>query len=203
MSNAIITDFDGTLVDTFEANFRAYQKAFYEVGLNLTEERYRECFGYRYDDFMMAMGITDEVTKQRIRELKKNYYPEFFAHLRLNNRLVEILRQNHDSGGMNAIASTARKENLMNVVEYLHVGDLFDLIYAGDDVKKAKPDPEIYLLTMQNLGVTPSETMIYEDSEVGIQAAMTSGAECMRVTEEWFGEVRKFGNSEMRKFGEK
>lgn len=43
MIRAIITDFDGTLVDTFEANFRAYQKAFSECGIVLTAEKYREC----------------------------------------------------------------------------------------------------------------------------------------------------------------
>ena len=45
MIKAIITDFDGTLVDTFEANLRAYQEAFYQVGITLMAEKYRECFG--------------------------------------------------------------------------------------------------------------------------------------------------------------
>ena len=73
MVKAIITDFDGTLVDTFEDNLRAYQKAFQEVGLNLTAERYRECFGYRYDRFMQEMGVTDKTIADSIKELKKQY----------------------------------------------------------------------------------------------------------------------------------
>lgn len=48
----LITDFDGTLVDTFEANFLAYQKAFSDCGLQLSEKQYKECFGFRFDDFM-------------------------------------------------------------------------------------------------------------------------------------------------------
>ena len=51
MIKAIITDFDGTLVDTFEANLRAYQEAFANVGLSLSTDRYKECFGYRFDRF--------------------------------------------------------------------------------------------------------------------------------------------------------
>ena len=52
MIKAVITDFDGTLVDTFKANLHAYQEAFDEVGLILTEEQYRECFGFRFEKFM-------------------------------------------------------------------------------------------------------------------------------------------------------
>ena len=75
MIKALITDFDGTLVDTFDANLRAYQKAFADVGITLTAERYRECFGYRFDRFMTAMGIYDAETALRIKEAKKEYYP--------------------------------------------------------------------------------------------------------------------------------
>lgn len=47
----LITDFDGTLVDTFQANFMAYKKAFNQVGLALSEIEYRQCFGFRFDKF--------------------------------------------------------------------------------------------------------------------------------------------------------
>ena len=77
MIRAIISDFDGTLVDTFEANYRAYQKAFAAVGLELTAERYRECFGYRYDRFMQEMGVQDKNIANTIKELKKEYYIPF------------------------------------------------------------------------------------------------------------------------------
>ena len=74
----------------------------------------------------------------------------------------------------------------MNVVNYLGLADKFDLIYAGVDVKQGKPSPEIYLKTMKALGVSPDETLIFEDSEVGIQAAKASGAEYMVVNSEHF-----------------
>ena len=57
MIKAIITDFDGTLVDTFEANLRAYQQAFADQGLSLTSDTYRECFGYRFERFMRCRCI--------------------------------------------------------------------------------------------------------------------------------------------------
>lgn len=186
MINAIITDFDGTLVDTFEANLRAYQKAFNDVGMNLSAEKYRQCFGFRFERFMMAMAIYDERTANIIREAKKEYYPQFFEFLKPNAALIELISSFHAMGGKTAIASTARKENLMNVVNYLGIENIFDLIFAGKDVKQGKPSPEIYLKAMDALGIQANETIIFEDSEVGIEAAKTSGANYMVVSPEQF-----------------
>lgn len=186
MIKAIITDFDGTLVDTFEANFRAYQKAFHAVGLNLTSERYQECFGYRFERFMTEMGVNADDVACRIKELKKEYYPQYFGYLKPNNALIALIASIKAMGGKTAIASTARKENLMNAVSYLGIAEHFDLIYAGVDVKQGKPSPEIYLKSMNALGVSPDETLIFEDSQVGIEAAKASGAHFMIVNQRQF-----------------
>ena len=186
MIKAIITDFDGTLVDTFEANLLAYQNSFHKVGLTLTAEQYRECFGFRFEKFMQAVGVTDTDIMQQIKEENMKAYPTYFMHLRPNKALIQLLQSMHAMGCKTAIASTARKENLMNAVNHLDLEDTFDIIYAGVDVKQGKPSPEIYVKTMDALGVTPSETLIFEDSEVGIQAAKASGAQYMVVSPKQF-----------------
>ena len=187
MIRAIITDFDGTLVDTFEANLRAYQKSFSECGIKLTEEKYRDCFGLRFDAFMSRMAVFDEQKACRIKELKKEFYPQYFEYLVPNKTLIGLIDSFHRLGGKTAIASTACKENLMNAIHALDLKEYFDLIFAGVDVKRGKPDPEIYIKSMAALGVTPEETLIFEDSDIGIEAAIASGARYIRVTPEWFG----------------
>lgn len=186
MIKAIITDFDGTLVDTFDANLFAYQKAFGECGKALTIEKYHECFGLRYDAFMSRMGLFDDNLTNKIKELKKEYYPQYFKCFVPNITLIDMIATFHQMGGKTAVASTASKENLMNAVNYLDLVKHFDLIFAGIDVKKGKPDPEIYNKTMYALGVIPEETLIFEDSDIGIEAAITSGAKYIRVNSEWF-----------------
>ena len=179
MIDTIITDFDGTLVDTFDANFKAYEKAFSGCGLLISEQQYRRCFGLRYDSLMAAMGITDAEIAHRIKDAKKHYYPDFFQYLRPNKTLIELIASFKTMGGKTAVASTARKENLMNVINYLGIADCFNLIYAGNDVKEGKPSPDIYLKAMDTLQSIPENTLIFEDSEVGIQAAKACGAHCM------------------------
>ncbi|EJW89529.1 HAD-superfamily hydrolase, subfamily IA, variant 3 [gut metagenome] len=181
MIKALITDFDGTLVDTFEANLRAYQQAFASQGLSLSPEKYRECFGYRFERFMTEVGVCDETVAHAIKEAKKEYYPRYFDYLKPNKALIDLMASLKAMGVKTAIASTARKENLMNAVNHLGIADHFDLIFAGVDVKQGKPSPEIYLKAMETLGVAPEETLIFEDSPVGIEAAQASGAQYMIV----------------------
>jgi HAD superfamily hydrolase (TIGR01509 family) len=186
MIKLIVTDFDGTLVDTFEANLRAYQEAFHQVGITLTAEKYRECFGYRFDRFMSAMAICDEKTAIAIKEAKKAAYPKYFEYLRPNKALLSLIATAKELGIKTAIASTARKENLMNAVNYLGITDQFDLIFAGVDVKQGKPSPEIYLKVMEYFDISPANTLIFEDSAVGIEAAKASGAQYMVVPQSQF-----------------
>lgn len=186
MIKAIITDFDGTLVDTFEANLVAYQEAFDKVGRVLTAERYRECFGLRFDKFMSLMEIFDEKEALNIHELKMIAYPKYLNLCRTNHTLLDLISSFHKMGGRTAIASTARAENLMNVIRHLGIECYFDLIYSASDVKNGKPNPEIYLKAMEALSVSPDETLIFEDSMVGFEAAKSAGAKLIRVNQDWF-----------------
>jgi len=186
MIRAIITDFDGTLVDTFESNFQAYKLAFENNSLSISRNQYRACFGLRFDAFMKQMGIDDDDIKASIKKEKAQVYPQCFDSLVPNTTLIAFIRKMKSSGVKTAIASTAQKVNLMNVLNHLHLADLFDEIIAGTGVKKGKPDPEIYLKTMEVLGVPPEETLIFEDTGVGLQAAEASGASYMRITQHFF-----------------
>ena len=189
----LITDFDGTLVDTFEANFLAYQKAFAMFGLELTEQQYRDCFGFRFDDFMSRMGINDNDTKNGIRLAKGDFYPLFFDKLIVNDPLLTLLKTFKNSGGLTAVASTARKENLMNALNFIDAADAFSLILTGEDVKQGKPNPAIYNKVLEKLNVLPDEALIFEDSSVGISAANAAHVDYVQITKEYF-----YGNTGKR-----
>lgn len=189
----LITDFDGTLVDTFKANLLAYQKAFDKYGLELTEQQYRDCFGFRFDDFMSHMGINDNDTKNGIRLAKGDFYPLFFDKLIVNDPLLTLLKTFRKSGGLTAVASTARKENLINALNYIGATDVFSLILTGEDVKQGKPNPAIYNKVLETLNVLPAEALIFEDSSVGISAANAAHVDYVQITKEYF-----YGNTGKR-----
>lgn len=178
----VITDFDGTLVNTFQANYHAYLEAFHQVGLSLTEDSYRECYGLRFDGFMDKMGVIDNDIRLKIKTYKGDCYPSHFGLLQVNQPLLDFIRMFRQSGGKTAVASTARGKNLFNALDYVGATNDFDLILAGEDVKQGKPSPEIYNTVIERMGVSADETIIFEDSAVGIQAAHDSGAHFIKVT---------------------
>lgn len=182
----IITDFDGTLVDTFESNFLAYKEAFLQNSLQLTKESYKKCFGLRFDDFMKAQNIKNIAVKENIKKIKSEIYPNYFSYLRPNNTLISLIKNFRNIEAMAVIASTARRYNVLNVLSYLHLDDLFDLIVAGEDVRNGKPNPEIYLSIMHKINIPPSSTLIFEDSNIGIEAAKSSGANYIKITDKYF-----------------
>ena len=184
----LISDFDGTLVDTFEANYRAYEEAFKRVGLSLSREAYHSCFGFRFERFMAAMEIYDESVARNIKELKSQVYPDYFCHFRVNKVLLSFIRSFRASGGFTAIASTARKKNLLNALQYIDVVTDFDLILAGEDVKKGKPSPEIYENILNKMGIAACDALVFEDSMVGFQAAEAAGIKYIKVNNAFYGD---------------
>ena len=84
---------------------------------------------------------------------------------------------------MEGVLEYASKENTNDILEYFGVKDYFDYVLAQEDVAKLKPDPECYVKVMDVMQIAPDDTMIFEDSDVGIQAAISSGADWVKVTE--------------------
>lgn len=187
----LITDFDGTLVDTFFANYHAYREVFSQYGICLSEIAYKECFGLRFEAFMQKMGVLDPVVRSEIKELKMQYYPRYFSELIPNTYLIEFLKASKRSGINIAIASTARKENLMNVLNHLGINDIFDFILSGSDVSKGKPSPDIYLKALSMAQVDASQALVFEDSQVGIEAAENAGINYIKINTQFYGNRSK------------
>lgn len=168
---ALITDFDGTLVDTFQANFYAYHEVLWEYGINLTEKEYRKNYGLRLDDFMKNIGITDKNRIAEIKTKKMQVYAQHLTWVTLNRNLYDFLKYEKSQGMKIAIASTASRANIMNVLHRFGIAELFDVIVSGEEVTHGKPNPEVYEVAIEALGVTAEQCLIFEDSEVGLQAA--------------------------------
>ena len=179
----IILDFDGTLVDTRRANALAYIETLRERGIELSEEEYlRRFFGVRCIEFMQMMGFTDMTDIQQLRRRKVELYPNYFEHISLNTELWNWCQMMRRMGSKVYIASTGHIQNIRNVIHHLDLEESIDAIISGDDVSHPKPHPDCFLLAMEREGVTPEESIIFEDSEVGLEAAKRSGAPYVKIT---------------------
>ena len=178
---AIITDFDGTLVNTLISNYLAYREAFESYNYQLSLDEYKQCYGLRFDEFCDKMNIKQDDRKP-IKELKKKIYPAYFSHLGLNLNLLNFIKAAHIVYGIKTcIASTATRENLYNVLRYFNIEEYYDIIITGENVSKGKPDPEVYLKAINILECEPDEAIVFEDSDVGCDAAENAGLNYIKV----------------------
>ncbi len=187
----LLLDFDGTLADTRRANTQAYIAALGESGYALTEEEYAErWFGMRCDEFLARYGIADPAERERLRLRKIALYPRFFDTLRLNRPLWAFCRAFRAQGGRVWIVSTGSRDNILNAMRHLGLGapseerapeGCVDGILTGADVERPKPAPDCFLEAMRREGCTPAETLIFEDSAIGLEAARRSGAGYFKV----------------------
>ena len=166
-----IFDLDGTLFDTKDVNYRAYREAIGNVDIDY-EFYCKFCNGRNYKQFLPIImpDITDE-RMEEIHDLKKQLYPGYLKYARKNEELFGKFEN------INALVTTASLKNTMDILSEFNVTDVFDFIITQEDVKETKPNPECFLLAMEKAGAMPNETIIYEDSDAGIEAAKKSGAD--------------------------
>ncbi|MBR2774355.1 MAG: HAD family phosphatase [Selenomonadaceae bacterium] len=169
-------DLDGTLFDTNEVNYRAYQKALAHFGFKFEHDYwYQNCIGRHYKDFLADIGITDEKILKEIHQRKKHCYREFLPYAKENHHLFEIIALIKPCYHV-ALVTTASKQNVEDILRTFKRTETFDKIFTQEDVSKMKPDPECYLKAMNYFKAEPANTIIFEDSEAGLLAAKLSGA---------------------------
>lgn len=172
----VIVDLDGTLFDTKDVNYHAYKDAITPYGYDMDYKYYCEfCNGRHYLDFLPQITTNDKDILTAMHKTKKTAYRNHLDKAVLNNGLVDIIRL-MKLEYKTAVVTTASRENCYDILNQFDLIGLFDLILTHDDIKKAKPDPEGFLKAMYHFGVEPTETIIFEDSDVGLQAAAKSGA---------------------------
>lgn len=170
-----IFDLDGTLFNTEDVNFAAYKSALNHYGYNLDYEHFcRECNGLSYKKFLPPIIDNDELLEP-IHKLKKELYSKNLERAKVNEHLFNIIELIKDKYYI-AIVTTASKRNCLEILEYFKKTDLFDLIISYEDIKNVKPNPEGFIKAMEHFDIEPKETIIFEDSDVGIEAARNSKA---------------------------
>ena len=180
----MIFDLDGTLFDTKEVNYMAYSQALKEAGCEATMD-YRYycdfCNGNSYKTFLpeIVPGL-DKEKMSEIHEYKKRAYPRYLDYARVNETLVNLIRTCRENYHM-CIVTTASKKNTEDILKRFELMDMFDFILTQEDVVLTKPNPEGFLLAMKKANVEKKNTLIFEDSKVGLEAAKQSGADYVQV----------------------
>ncbi len=175
MKKAVIFDMDGLMIDSERVTYNEYVRKLHMLGHDdFTEELYKDCLGknkagicqvfidHYGDDFPMD-EVWDDVHVW-IDESLRNHVPK-------KQGLDMLLKYLKENNYKTIVATSSGRQRVDEILKNAGISQYFDDSICGDEVSKGKPDPEIFLTACQKLGVKPSEALVLEDSEAGIQAA--------------------------------
>lgn len=188
---ALIFDVDGTLAETEELHREAFNRAFAAEGLPYRWDQtlYRSLLlvtgGRQRIEFFFAQSTdltADQIAElaPRLHQAKNRHYAEVMADFPIELRpgVADLLRQARTARLRLAIATTTSRVNLEGLAQRfpddLDLGR-FDAVVCGEDVTALKPDPEVYRIALQRLGLPAGRCLAFEDTRNGVESAVGAG----------------------------
>jgi len=178
---AFIFDLDGVIVDTAKYHYLAWRELAIQLGFDFTMEQNERLKGVsrvRSLEILLDIGKIqlEEDEKTTYLKEKNEQYLQYIAKMDHTeilpgiDDLLHYLKLNKVPFSLGSASKNARL-----ILETLDLIDLFDAIVDGNDVSTAKPDPEVFLIAAQKLGVQPEDCIVIEDAQAGIEAANKAG----------------------------
>jgi HAD superfamily hydrolase (TIGR01509 family) len=186
--DAVIFDMDGVIVDSEPIHQRVERALFEELRLPVTDTEHEAFLGTSSPDMFTAIAAAHREewrllnrTVAEVVALERRRYQEALQEgtVPLVDGAVSAIRGAADRGFAVAIASSAPREQIADVVRITDTRDVIQCTRSADDVTHSKPDPEIYLSAATCLGTTPERCWVVEDSTHGVRAAVSAGMRCI------------------------
>ncbi len=190
MIKAAIFDLDGVIVDTAKYHYLAWKRLARQLGFDLTEEDNEQLKGISRIHSMEIVarigGLSlPEAELRRLANLKNEWFIEYIEQMRPDEvfpGVVELVKDLRARGIRIGLASSSK--NAPAVLGILQITELFDVVVDGTMIIHSKPDPEIFLLAAERLGLPPEVCLVFEDAEAGVEAALRAGMRCVGIGSE-------------------
>lgn len=176
---AIIFDFDGTIIDTETAWYNVFRDAYARYGVDLSLETYSKCLGTSLQSFNPYTYLsTHHHVKLDLAAFQTSIqqsHAQLMEKEAMRPGILKLLQQAKEAGLRIGLASSSNRQWVDKFVDSLGIRDYFECFCTADTVKQVKPDPELYLQALEQLGVHANEAMAIEDSPNGARAAVVAG----------------------------
>ena len=175
----IIFDFDGLICDSESTELRAWEALYNEYDLTFPFDEYQKTIGSIHNDVPPLLLLKelggDRVVLDDARNKMHRYHQELIEVEPLREGVLDYLEEASDLGLKIGLASSSPISRVGYHIERLKTRHFFECIRTFEDVEKTKPDPKLYLLTLECLGLQPGETIALEDSIHGVTASRAAG----------------------------
>jgi beta-phosphoglucomutase family hydrolase len=183
---AYLFDCDGTIADSMPLHYIAWKQALAEWNCTFDEQLFYAWGGTPTADIISLLNEKQGLSMpvERVSTRKENLYWELLPQLEAIPEVVEHIVAQHGRIPF-AVVSGGTRESVTASLTTLKLLDRFDTLVCAEDYKRGKPDPECFLLAAANLGVAPEMCLVFEDTDMGIQAATAAGMASVKVPPPW------------------
>ncbi len=173
---ALIFDCDGTLADTMSLHYRAWDEALQARGGTMSEAIFYELAGVPTVRIVEILNdrFGFQLDPEETAHGKELLYEELLPQLSPIACVVELVHRFHGSLPM-AVASGGLRRLVDKTLQAMHIQDYFAAVCTAEDVVHGKPAPDLFLLAAEKLGVPPERCVVFEDADLGLQAAQRAG----------------------------
>ena len=180
--DALLFDCDGTLADTMPAHYRAWLCVTDHHGLTFDEDRFYSMGGRPTRDIVatLAREAGLEIDIYAAAEMKEAAFLAEVGFVEPVDPVIEVIHRCRGRVPM-AVVTGGYRHVCRQILQQLGIEDCFDLIVASEDTAKHKPYPDPYLEAARQLGVMPQGCVVWEDSDLGIEAARRAGMQWVDV----------------------
>jgi beta-phosphoglucomutase family hydrolase len=179
---AYLFDCDGTIVDSMPLHYIAWKTAFAEWNCPFPEDLFYSWGGKPTREIVATLnemhGLAMPV--EALAEHKEDIYFKMLPQLKAVPEVMEIIEAEHGRIPF-AVVSGGRRDSVERSLTALHILDKFDTIVGAEDYANGKPAPDAFLVAAARLGVAPEDCLVFEDTDLGIQAATAAGMASVRV----------------------
>jgi beta-phosphoglucomutase len=182
---AVIFDMDGTLIESTNADFLAWQKVFADYNKVLTFQDYSPMLGKRsFAVVKDLLQIKGEKEQAKALANKSSYFREVIDEHGLETvpYAVDFLKQIKELGIPMALATSSRREKTKMVLAKVELLSYFDVIVTAEDVVNGKPFPEVFLKAASMLQTPVENCVVFEDALSGIRAAKSAAIKCVAIS---------------------
>lgn len=199
INRAVVWDLDGVIVDSAEAHDASWAMMAEEFGVPYDSERdFMSIFGRHNTDIISSLWkVTDADQIERMAQSKEGHFRRKAATLNPLPGVLALMSALHERGWRQGIGSSAPLENIKLLVEATGIAPYIQAIASGDDVSEGKPNPQVFLLAFERLGIEPRNGVVIEDAPSGIQAGLRAGAATLGVTTTQTEETLKSADAHM------
>lgn len=176
---------DGLLVDTENAMFSVWRELGKEYGFNISNALLLEVIGSNEEatELTFKRNLGSDFPFKKLKKIRIIKTDEYFKNkgIPLKPGAKEILDFLKESEIVCAVATSTEKSKAREILEQTGITDYFHKIVAGNEVRKSKPEPDIFLKACELINIPPEDCIVLEDSEKGVQAAVKAGIPCIMV----------------------